>query len=153
MRAWCFGALMLSAALAAQAVEPRERLADPTMEARARMISAELRCMVCQNESIDESGADLAHDIRVFVRDRLSAGDSDVDAVQAIVSRYGTFILLKPPVELATYLLWYGPAVLVAVALASAVIWLRRRLPDTAAEPLTVAESRRIEGLMQGHDA
>ena len=93
----------------AHAVEPNERLADPALEARARAISGELRCLVCQNESIDESGADLAHDIRVFVRQRLTAGDTDAQAIQAVVNRYGQFVLLKPPVEPATYVLWYGP--------------------------------------------
>ena len=86
----------------ALAVEPAERLPDPAMEARARAVSAELRCLVCQNESIDESHADLAHDIRVLVRERLSAGDTDAQATAAVVSRYGDFVLLRPPVKPAT---------------------------------------------------
>ena len=101
--------LLLALARPAFAVEPRERLADPALEARARAISSELRCLVCQNESIDESGADLAHDIRMLVRERLTAGDTDAQAIQAVVNRYGAFVLLKPPVEPATYVLWYGP--------------------------------------------
>ena len=109
MRAWVLGAMLLLASIAAYAVEPRERLADPALEARARVISGELRCLVCQNESIDESGADLAHDIRIFVRQQLTAGDTNAQAIQAVVSRYGAFVLLKPPVEPATYVLWYGP--------------------------------------------
>ncbi|HEY0422295.1 MAG TPA: cytochrome c-type biogenesis protein [Rhodopila sp.] len=154
MRAWFLALLLLFAALAVQAVEPRERLADPALEARARTISGELRCLVCQNESIDESGADLAHDIRVFVRERLSAGDSDARAMQAIVSRYGSFVLLKPPVEPATFVLWYGPPLLVAIAGAGAVLWLRRRRSTPAeAAPLSPEESRRVEGLMRGNDA
>jgi cytochrome c-type biogenesis protein CcmH len=137
MRTPVLAALLLLVALAAPAVEPRERLADPAQEARARSISSQLRCLVCQNESIDDSGADLAHDIRVFVRERLTAGDTNAQAMQAIVSRYGSFVLLKPPVESATYLLWYGPPLLLAADIA----------------PLNPEESRRLEGLMRGTDA
>src|ERR1700684_959822 len=97
MRTPFLAALLLLFALAAPAVEPRERLADPAQEARARSISSQLRCLVCQNESIDDSGADLAHDIRVFVRERLSAGDTNAQAMQAIVSRYGCFVRPQPP--------------------------------------------------------
>jgi cytochrome c-type biogenesis protein CcmH len=154
MQAWFLGVALVWGSLFAQAVEPRERLANPALEARARTISGALRCLVCQNESIDESGADLAHDIRMFVRERLAAGDTDAQAMQAIVSRYGSFVLLKPPVEPATYVLWYGPPLLVGVALTGAVLWLRRRQPASAqAAPLTDAESRRVEGLMRGTDA
>src|SRR4051794_40404126 len=99
MKAFVLSLVLLLGALPAGAVEPRERLADPAMEARARVISGELRCLVCQNESIDESGADLAHDIRVLVRERLAAGDSNAQTIQAVVNRYGSFVLLKPPVE------------------------------------------------------
>jgi cytochrome c-type biogenesis protein CcmH len=127
MKGGFLGAMLLLAPVAAQAVEPRERLADPALEARARTISGELRCLVCQNESIDESGAGLAHDIRVFVRQRLAAGDTDSRAMQAIVSRYGQFVLLNPPVEPATYVLWYGPALLAAAGLVGTLLWIRRR--------------------------
>jgi cytochrome c-type biogenesis protein CcmH len=127
MRTPVLAALLLLVALAAPAVEPRERLADPALEARARSISSQLRCLVCQNESIDDSGADLAHDIRVFVRERLTSGDTNAQAMQAIVSRYGSFVLLKPPVEPATYLLWYGPPLLLAAGLAGTLVWLKRR--------------------------
>ena len=142
--------LLLAAALPALAVEPAERLADPALESRARAISAELRCLVCQNESIDESHADLAHDIRMLVRERLTAGDSDAATVQAVVNRYGDFVLLKPPVEPATYVLWFGPVALLLVGLAGTIVWLRRRSP--AAEPvtpLTDAERQRLDGLLR----
>jgi cytochrome c-type biogenesis protein CcmH len=154
MRTPIVAALLLLVALAAPAVEPRERLADPAQEARARSISSQLRCLVCQNESIDDSGADLAHDIRVFVRERLTAGDTNAQAMQAIVSRYGSFVLLKPPVEPATYLLWYGPPLLLAAGLAGTLIWLKRR-PSSPADiaPLNPEESRRLEGLMRENDA
>jgi cytochrome c-type biogenesis protein CcmH len=154
MRIPVLAALLLLVALAASAVEPRERLADPAQEARARSISSQLRCLVCQNESIDDSGADLAHDIRVFVRERLTAGDTNAQAMQAIVSRYGSFVLLKPPVEPATYLLWYGPPLLLAAGLAGTLVWLKRRQSTPAdIAPLNPEESRRLEGLMRGTDA
>ncbi len=154
MRTPILAAVFLLVALAAPAVEPRERLADPALEARARSISSQLRCLVCQNELIDDSGADLAHDIRVFVRERLTAGDTNAQAMQAIVSRYGSFVLLKPPVEPATYLLWYGPPLLLASGLAGTLVWLRRRQSTpTDIAPLNPEESRRLEGLMRETDA
>jgi cytochrome c-type biogenesis protein CcmH len=141
------------ATLPVHAVEPRERLADPALEARARTISGELRCLVCQNESIDESGADLAHDIRILVRERLTAGDSNAQTIQAIVNRYGAFVLLKPPVEPATFVLWYGPPILVVLGLAGTLLWLRRRQTVPANEtPLSPEESRRLDGLMREND-
>jgi cytochrome c-type biogenesis protein CcmH len=145
--------VLLLGVLPASAVEPRERLADPGLEARARTISGELRCLVCQNESIDESGADLAHDIRILVRERLTAGDTDAQTMQAVVGRYGAFVLLKPPVEPATYVLWFAPPALVAFGLLGTVIWLRRRqaVPAEAA-PLSADESRRLDGLLRDNE-
>ena len=143
-------ALLLLSLLPAVAVEPSERLADPALEARARAISATLRCLVCQNESIDDSNASLAHDIRILLRERLSAGDSDAQAVQAIVDRYGDFVLLNPPVRPATYVLWFGPAALLVISLGGTLIWLRRRgaAPATPA-PLTDAEKQRLDHLLR----
>jgi cytochrome c-type biogenesis protein CcmH len=150
--------LFLSLALAlpvltTNAVEPRERLADPALEARARTISGELRCLVCQNESIDESNADLAHDIRILVRERLVAGDTNAQTIQAVVNRYGSFVLLKPPVEPATYVLWYGPPLLVALGLVGTAVWLRRRYvaPVTVA-PLSAEERRRLDRLLRDNE-
>lgn len=145
--------LLLWAALLlapAHAVEPNERLPDPALESRARTLSGELRCLVCQNESIDESGADLAHDIRVLVRQRLTAGDTDTQALQNIVNRYGAFVLLRPPVQPATYVLWFAPPALVLLGLASTLFWLRRRqaLPADAA-PLSPDERHRIDRLLR----
>jgi cytochrome c-type biogenesis protein CcmH len=105
---------------------------------------------VCQNESIDESHADLAHDIRMLVRERLAAGDSDQATIQAVVNRYGDFVLLKPPVEPATYVLWFGPVALLLVGLAGTVFWLRRR--GSAVEPalpLTKDEQQRLDGILR----
>ncbi len=152
MRASLLCLMLLLSAVTAPAVEPNERLANPVLEARARSISSELRCLVCQNESIDESGAGLAHDIRIFVRQRLTAGDTNAQAIQAVVSRYGAFVLLKPPVEPATYVLWYGPPLLVVAGLAGAAIWLRRRRPVADTMPLSAEEMRRLDGLMREKD-
>jgi cytochrome c-type biogenesis protein CcmH len=153
MKAFVLSLVLLLGAVPAGAVEPRERLADPAMEARARVISGELRCLVCQNESIDESGADLAHDIRVLVRERLVAGDTNAQTIQAVVNRYGSFVLLKPPVEPATYVLWYGPPILVALGLVGTAFWLRRRHAMPAAvAPLSVEERRRLDRLLRDNE-
>ena len=143
-------ALFLLVALAAPAVEPRERLADPAQEARARSISSQLRCLVCQNESIDDSGADLAHDLRVLLRERIAGGDSDAQALDFIVSRYGDFVLLKPPVTPATYVLWFGPPAVLALGGIGAVLYVRRRRRAAIAPvPLSEAERQRVAQLLQ----
>ncbi len=135
---------LLLAPLAAMAVEPDEILNDAKLEARARTLSAELRCMVCQNESIDESHADLARDLRLLVRERLQAGDSDEQIRAFLVQRYGDFILLKPPFKLATWLLWGAPF-LVLVAGASAIIFAVRRHRGSIASPDGLSESERAK--------
>ena len=129
--------VLLALASPAKAVEPRERLADPALEARARELSREVRCLVCQNESIDDSDADLAHDLRVLLRERIAAGDSDGQALRFLVSRYGDFVLLEPPVEPATYVLWFGPPAILALGAVGAVFYLRRRgeAPRRASAP------------------
>ena len=147
-------AMLLLTTVAARAVEPAERLADPALESRARVIGSQLRCLVCQNESIDESGADLAHDIRMFVRERLTAGNTNAAVIQAVVDRYGAFVLLKPPVEPATYVLWYGPPALLAIGLMGTLVWLKRRQSAPAeTTPLSADETRRLDGLIRGNDA
>lgn len=134
---------------AAQAVQPDEQLADPALEARARNLSQELRCVVCQNQSIDDSDAPLARDLRVLLREQLVKGATDEQAKQYLVDRYGHFVLLKPPFEAATYALWLGPlAVLLAGGLGVATYVRRRRV---AAEPgLTGEEKQRLESLLRG---
>jgi cytochrome c-type biogenesis protein CcmH len=145
---------LLASGLAARAVNPDERLADPRLEARARAISQELRCLVCQNESIDDSAAALAHDLRVLLRERLLAGDSDRQAVQYIVDRYGQFVLLRPPVEPATYALWYGPFGLLLLAAAGVVFYLwRRPRAIPAPTPLSEDERQRLSELLREGDA
>ena len=112
----------------ALAVQPGERLADPALEARARNISAGLRCLVCQNQSIDDSEAPLARDLRVLVRDRLQQGESNGQVIAFVVARYGDYVLLRPPVNAATALLWAGPALLFFAGAFG--IWrMRRRVP------------------------
>jgi cytochrome c-type biogenesis protein CcmH len=130
---------------AAFAVEPSERLSDPGLEARARALSEELRCLVCQNETIDESSAPLAHDLR----ERIAAGDSDAQAVKYLTDRYGDFVLLKPPVEPATYFLWFGPIVVLLLAGSGALIYLRKRKAMAPVAPLSAAEEQRIERLLK----
>lgn len=141
-------ALCLLAPLAF-AVEPSERLSEPTLEARARALSTELRCLVCQNETIDESGAPLAHDLRVLLRERIAAGDTDAQAVKFLTDRYGNFVLLKPPVEPATYLLWFGPIIVLLLAGSGALLYLRRRKAAAPVAPLSAAEEQRIERLLE----
>lgn len=109
------------------AVLPGEQLADPRLEARARAISQELRCVVCQNQTIDDSDATLAHDLRLIVRERLRAGDTDEQVKAYVVRRYGPYVLLKPPLEPATVLLWFGPLVVLIAGTAGSWIYLRRR--------------------------
>jgi cytochrome c-type biogenesis protein CcmH len=150
--AWLRGLAMAGALLCAQpalAVQPDEILPDPALEARARALSSELRCMVCQNQSIDDSDAPLARDLRLLVRERLQAGDSDDKVLDFLTARYGEFVLLKPRFSARTALLWLAPlAVLLAGALALVLALRRRRLVSTASpEPLTADEQRRLDEL------
>jgi cytochrome c-type biogenesis protein CcmH len=140
---------LLALGAAAGAVEPRERLADPALEARARAISKELRCLVCQNESIDDSGADLAHDLRVLLRERLQRGDSDQDVRSFLVSRFGQFVLLRPPVEPATYALWFGPPLVLLLAAIAFAARLRRRGSSAAPMSLSDGERQRLARLIE----
>jgi cytochrome c-type biogenesis protein CcmH len=138
----------LLAAAAARAVEPSEMLKDPALEARARSISQEIRCLVCQNQSIDDSDAPLARDIRLLIRDRIGQGESNDEVRTFLVSRYGHFILLKPPFELATVLLWLsGPLTLALGALG--VYFARRRAPAPP-PPLSADEERRLKEIEGG---
>ena len=144
-------AVALAAGLAgpaAHAVEPAERLAGPILEARARALSQELRCLVCQNQSIDESNADLAHDLRVLLRQRLVAGDSDQQVLDYVAARYGVFVLLDPPFAPTTWLLWLTPPLLVLGAGGLLLLRARRRRPDPAVPDLTREESARAELLL-----
>jgi cytochrome c-type biogenesis protein CcmH len=130
----------------AAAVQPDEQLADPALEQRARRISAELRCLVCQNQSIDDSDAPLARDLRILVRQRLTAGDTDEDVREYLVARYGDFILLKPPFETETLLLWLTP---VLVLVAGAFIAARSRRAAGIGERLSAEEEKQLASILR----
>jgi cytochrome c-type biogenesis protein CcmH len=145
--------LTLLAAAPSFAVEPDEVLPNPALEARARAISKELRCMVCQNESIDESQAPLAHDLRVLVRQRIMAGDSDQQIINFLVSRYGEFILLKPPLSWNTLALWGAPPTLFLLGVAMIIAFERRRRADrpvAEAPKLSADEEARLSRILHG---
>jgi cytochrome c-type biogenesis protein CcmH len=137
--------------LPAPAVEPREMLQDPILEARARDISKHLRCLVCQNQSIDDSDADLAHDLRVLVRERLKQGDSNQQVIAYITARYGDFVLLKPPFEPATWLLWFGPAAILLLG-AAGIVAIRRRRAAAPPPELSAEERRRLADLLKDRE-
>ncbi len=154
MLRWSFSALLLLALflivpLPAHAVQPDEMLQDPGLEARARAISEGLRCLVCQNQSIDDSDAPLARDLRFLVRERLKAGDSDQQIIDFIVARYGEFVLLNPRFKPHTLILWFAtPAVFIAALL---LIWIAYRRRKAAAQnlaPLNANEKRRLKRLL-----
>jgi cytochrome c-type biogenesis protein CcmH len=143
------------AAPAAFAVQPDEIMGDPAKEARARDLSRELRCMVCQNQSIDDSEAPLARDLRLLVRERIAAGDSDKQVIDFLVARYGEFVLLKPRVNEHTLVLWLLPPL--ALAGGGLALWLHNRRRKSAGEPpllhLTAEEEARIERLIAAETA
>ncbi|AUN31840.1 cytochrome c-type biogenesis protein [Niveispirillum cyanobacteriorum] len=150
--AWIASTLLAATlVLPALAVMPDEKLADPVMEARAREISKELRCLVCQNQSIDDSNADLARDLRVLVRERLVAGDSNEQVLAYVHDRYGDFVLLRPPVTGYTALLWGGPFALLLLAGFGTALYMRQRRRDvetTPAPALTAEEEARLAALL-----
>ena len=142
-------------ATGALAVEPDEILKDAVQEARARAISAELRCLVCQNQSIDDSNAPLARDLRLIVRERIVAGDSDAAVMNFVVARYGQYVLLRPPFGWETLLLWLAPPALLLATMIFLVFKVRRdrliregRIGALTPAPLTAAEKARLDALM-----
>jgi cytochrome c-type biogenesis protein CcmH len=146
MQAAVFFFISLSSALA---VNPDEVLKDPALEARARQISSELRCLVCQNQSIDISDADLAKDLRVIVRERLTAGESDQQVFDYVVARYGEFVLLKPSFSSRNLVLWGAPFGLVLMGAGVMFIASRRRADVAAASALSVEEQRQLHEIMK----
>jgi cytochrome c-type biogenesis protein CcmH len=146
-----FVAIALAAAPPSLAVQPDEILSDQALETRARTLSRELRCMVCQNQSIDDSDAPLARDLRLLVRERLKAGDSDGQVLDFLTARYGQFVLLKPRFGWDTALLWLAPAAVLLAGAFSILIMLRRRRgqPVSATPPLTDDENRRLNELAE----
>lgn len=142
--------LVALSARPALAVEPDEMLGDPALEARARALSRELRCMVCQNESIDDSNAPLARDLRLLVRERLVTGDSDQAVLDFLVARYGDFVLLRPRLTAQTLLLWGAPFLVVLIGGTVMVLTLRRhRREASAPAPLTAEEEERVRKLIE----
>ena len=144
-----FAALLWLGPGPAPAVQPGERLDDPALEARARDLSAELRCLVCPNQSIDDSNAPLARDLRLLVRERLVAGDTNDEVLAFLTARYGDFVRLAPPVNTATALLWFGPLIVLVIGLAATLmIWQRGRSRAARVDRLTDEEERRLTALI-----
>ena len=141
--------MLLMLAVPALAVLPSEQLSDPRLEARARHISQELRCVVCQNQTIDDSDAPLAHDLRVILRERLLAGDSDEQAKAYLVKRYGTYVLLKPPFQTNTLLLWLGPFGVLVIGGMFAGYYLSGRSHLEAAPQLSADERAKLDDLLK----
>jgi cytochrome c-type biogenesis protein CcmH len=150
----CLVAVSVPTAVPA-ATNPDEILADPVLEQRARDLSKQLRCLVCQNQSIDDSDADLAGDLRRIVREQLVAGKSDGEVIDYLTARYGDFVLLKPPVKPATWSLWFGPALVLVIAAAGIVGYVtrQRRRGTQAALPLSADERARLEALLRGAES
>lgn len=148
-----FCALLTAGPVAA--VLPEEQLADPALEARAREISRELRCVVCQNQSIDDSDAPLAADLRAIVRERLMAGDTDEEVMAYVVARYGSFVLLKPPMDRQTLLLWAAPLLVLIPGGVGLALYLRRRGRAAMADPapLSAEERRKVADILKTGDA
>lgn len=136
----------------AQAVLPDEILADPVLEARARAISDELRCLVCRSESIDESNADLARDLRILLRERLVAGDTDAEVKDFMVARFGEFVLLKPRFSLGNALIWLSGPIVFLIGLLAVIAYMRARRRASAAieAPLSDSERKRLEEILNG---
>ena len=148
---------VLISAIPARAVNPSEVLVDPALEARARHISKGLRCLVCQNQSIDDSDASLAKDLRVLVRERITAGDSNDQVEAYVVSRYGDFVLLKPPFNMTTLVLWLSPLLFIVCGTIAIIVFFRREKKATAtftptALPLTDTEKKQVTKLLKESD-
>lgn len=149
--------LLLTAALAvlagpAAAVNPDEALRDPALESRAHRLSKTLRCVVCQNQSIDDSDAALARDLRIILRERISAGDTDTQAVDYIVARYGSFVQLDPPMRLDTLALWFGPLAVLALGGIGAFVYMRGRSPAEV-DALTADEEAAATAMLKSDEA
>ena len=152
MRLAAAAALLLALGAPALAVQPDEILPDSALERRARAISSDLRCLVCQNQSIDESDAPLARDLRILVRERLKSGDDDAKVRDFVVQRYGDFVLLRPRFALHTALLWLAPALALGLGAFGLLLALRRRRPMTAM-PLTTEEQTALQRTLDGEGA
>ena len=145
-------AIIVSLPLNAPAVEPSEILQNPQLEARARNLSQNIRCLVCQNQSIDDSNASLAKDLRKIVREQLVSGASDNEIYDFLIARYGDFVLLRPPIKVTTYLLWYGPLFIFFAGLLLSVLFLIRRKRIMPEEPLSPEEQEELSSLISGKE-
>lgn len=152
IRSLVVAVLLLFSTVPAMAVLPDEILSDPVLEERARNLSAQLRCMVCQNQSIDDSNAELARDLRVLVRERLVSGDTDQDVIAYVVSRYGEFVLLKPRFSARTVLLWGAPILLTLAGVTSLLVFARRRNTLPTQHKLSSDEEAKIRSLLEKQD-
>ena len=141
-------AIILSLPLNAPAIEPSEILQNPQLEARARNLSQNIRCLVCQNQSIDDSNASLAKDLRRIVREQLVSGASDNEIYDFLIARYGDFVLLRPPIKVTTYVLWYGPLFIFFAGLLLSVLFLIRRKRIMPEEPLSPEEQEELSSLI-----
>ena len=141
-------AIMVSIPLNASAVEPSEILQNPQLELRARNLSQNIRCLVCQNQSIDDSNASLAKDLRKIVREQLVSGASDNEIYDFLIARYGDFVLLRPPIKVTTYVLWYGPLFIFFAGLLLSVLFLIRRKRIMPEEPLSLEEKEELSSLI-----
>lgn len=142
--------IIFAALYQVHAVLPDEVLQDPALEARARDISSHLRCLVCQNESVDDSNAPLARDLRILVRERLKAGDTDRQVVDFLVARYGEFVLLKPRLNEDTLLLWLAPLLIIVIA-GGAISWRVRRHKHNKLIPLSEVEKKRLDQILKSN--
>ncbi|WP_075290223.1 cytochrome c-type biogenesis protein [Pararhizobium arenae] len=149
MRRLALFIILILSAMPALAVNPDEVMKDPALEARARALSAQLRCMVCQNQSIDDSNAELAKDLRVLVRERIADGDSDDEVIAYVVSRYGEFVLLKPRFETKTLLLWGTPAALLLIGAGVMFFAARRKRGKVTGTSLSADEKARLDALLK----
>ena len=145
-------AIMVSIPLNASAVEPSEILQNPQLELRARNLSQNIRCLVCQNQSIDDSNASLARDLRKIVREQLVSGASDNEIYDFLIARYGDFVLLRPPIKVTTYVLWYGPLFIFFAGLLLSVLFLIRRKRIMPEEPLSPEEQEELSSLVSGKE-
>ena len=145
-------AIIVSIPLNASAVEPSEILQNPQLELRARNLSQNIRCLVCQNQSIDDSNASLARDLRKIVREQLVSGASDDEIYNFLIERYGDFVLLRPPVKATTYILWYGPLFIFFAGLVLSALFLIRRKRILPEEPLSHSEKEELSRLISRKD-
>ncbi|MCW9033331.1 MAG: cytochrome c-type biogenesis protein CcmH [Rhodospirillales bacterium] len=155
MRKLFLSLLFVAIAFPAFALNPDEVLKDPVLENRARELSKEIRCVVCQNQSIDDSDAELARDLRIVVRERLVEGDSDDQVIEFLVTRYGDFVLLRPPFQASTYFLWLSPVFILFLGIFAIITFFKRKADsiNSLADPLSAEEEKRLKALLGSEES